>query len=116
MSWWDTPEGWILGDRPADVVGQAFDTLDPKPELQAVLDAVAAASGGAVRAKPDQGESLTARPEHADPRLVDLLAGVFAKIDQAYRERWERPSSREEKIATLSFALGARLSADFGTG
>jgi hypothetical protein len=105
MSWWDTPEGWILGDRPADIVGRAFDGLDPKPELQAVLDAVAAASQGAVRAKLEAGESLTARPEQADPQLVARLAGVFAKIDQAYQERWERPARRDEQLATLSFVL-----------
>ena len=116
MSWWDTPEGWMLGDRPADIVGRAFDALDPKPELQSVLDAVAAASPGAVRAKLAGGESLTARPESADPELVALLSGVFAQIDQAYQERWERPARRDEQLATLSFVLSAaeRYFADAG--
>jgi hypothetical protein len=116
MSWWDTPEGWTLGDRPADVVGRAFDGLEPKPELQAVLDAVAAASQGAVRAKLEKGESLTAHPERADPEMVALLAGIFEKIDEAYQERWERPARRDEKLATLSFVLSdaERYFADAG--
>lgn len=111
MSWWDRPEGWILGDRPADLVEMAFDELPAKPSLQAVLDAVAAVlarrqpGGEAVQARLEGGGSLVARPSAAVPELVARLSDAFDQIDEAYQERWQRPAQPGERLATLNFVL-----------
>ena len=112
MSWWETHGGELLGDRPADVLGEALQKAPgPKPSLQMVLDAAAAVlqSRGLAHlgAVSPRGPRFTARPEAADPALVAALTAGFAEVGKAYREYQEREPTLAEEVGTLGFVLGA---------
>lgn len=129
MSWWDAPDGEILGDRPADYLGEALDAIvqareeqnKPKPGLQDVLEALAAAllargeRFDELVAEQTEGPLLVVRPPAApDPTLVDPLREAFAKVDQAYEDRWERKPTLAEQLAVFDFVLTPEYLSDAG--
>ena len=129
MSWWDDPDGEILGDRPADLLGKALEAIvqareerdEPELSLREVLEAFATALiahgerfDELVAEQPD-GPVLVIRPPVApDPALVDPLREALAKVDQAYEERWERKPTLAEQLKVFDFVLGSEDFPDAG--
>lgn len=129
MSWWDGPDGEILGDRPADLLGKALEAIvqareerdEPKLGLQDVLEALAAALTARgerfdeLVAEQTDGPVLVVRPPAVpDPTLVDPLREALAKVEQAYQERWERKPTLSEQLKVFDFVLGSEDFPDAG--
>jgi hypothetical protein len=131
MSWWETGDGKLMGDEPADVAGDALAAVAaersarqlPKPNLKEILDALAVACRAAVpelvdaanRGKPArlvaiqegggriEGDGANLAP--GDP-AVNLFAEAVVNIARAYQEDWERKPQLRELLYAFVFVLG----------
>ena len=124
MSWWDTDDGGVTGDQPADAVRNALREIAGrrKPSLEELLRAVAAvlaAKGseylsGAPAGIPEltagdferSWEASSAGHAEAAADLTEPLARTFAAIAQIYENRWERKPRLNELLEALQFVLG----------
>lgn len=129
MSWWNIEKSDVIGDRPADIVGDAFASIAqtrrsqgrPLPTLQEVVDALAVAldrSSGSLtndngHTSPPQivvelssGVEIASRPRLVmDDAVVAAFEGAFSEIADAYISRWGRRPRRNEALYTVKFVL-----------
>ncbi len=128
MSWWNIDKNDVIGDRPADIVGDAFAYIAqtrrsqdrPLPTLQATVDAMAVALGrssGSFTNDNDHtsprvivglssGIEIELRPEPvADDALVTAFMGAFSEMVDTYISRWGRRPRRNEALYTVKFVL-----------
>lgn len=116
MSWWKNSEGMILGDVPADALALTLGRVaadrkedgKPRPTLQELLDAAAAA----LAARGEKGRRIVGRPSDRsskapDKALVAALTAAFAEIEGVYEDELERKPAPGELVATLNFVLGS---------
>lgn len=129
MSWWDIDKRDVIGDRPADIVGDTFASIAMgrrrerrrMPTLQETADAVAVA----LTRSPDaftndnghttsprvvialsSGATIASRAESvADEAVVTAFERAFAEMSRAYVDRWGRRPRRREALYTIKFVL-----------
>jgi hypothetical protein len=132
MSWWNTnSDNDIIGDVPADIIGNTFKTIvkdrstqgKPKPTLQEIVDSVAVA----LHTEPEtfivgsnktffhkvvvileSGSNQESSKDYsrANSYLVTMFLEAFQAIAHAYEERWERKPRLRELLACITFVLG----------
>lgn len=121
MSWWDIGDD-VIGDAPADIMGQALGEIarakqtQAKPTLPEILDGFAAAlrrmdagqrySFQKVVARQESGRAVAATGESADDQLVSTFGQAFANIETEYQQRFERKPRLSELLQTLLFVIG----------
>lgn len=117
MSWWDTPEGNVLGDGPADIVRSALKDFAarrdgegrPRPTLAELVAAAGEALGASdLVARLEDGPDVPAADGPPPEDLVAALRQAFAAIEEEYRTYLEREAKREEVLETVQFILGYR--------
>ena len=117
MSWWDTPEGFVLGDGPADAVQSTLQDLaarregegKPRPTLAELIAAAGAALGPPeLVARMEDGPDVRATDGPPPEDLAAALAKAFQEIAEEYRTSQKREPKREEILETLLFILGYR--------
>jgi hypothetical protein len=134
MSWWRTKhEDDLVGDEVADRVTEALDSMltarqeqgFPKPTLQDLVDAIAAALG---RARPGSAASAVATLAggeqvlgHSDATmgaqdLVTALAEAFADSAPFYRAYLDRDPKPSELAACVAFVLAGEPEAYLSDG
>jgi len=111
MSWWDTPDGYVLGDGPADLFRATLRTFAErrKPTLPELLAAAGEALGtrGLVASR-EGGPGVRASEGPADPALVAALLEAFEGIRTEYRTYVDREPKLEEILETIDFIVGYR--------
>lgn len=129
MSWWNIDKSDVIGDRPADIVGDALASIAamrrsqdrPLPTLQETVDAMAVALGRSsesfmndnghtsppgVIVELSSGIEIESRPEPvADDALVTAFMGAFSEMADTYISRWGRRPRRNEALYTVKFVL-----------
>ncbi len=129
MSWWNIDKSDVIGDRPADIVGDAFAYIAqtrrsqdrPLPTLQETVDALAVALGCSsgsftndnghtspprVIVGLSSGIEIESRPEPvADEALVTAFVGAFSGMTDTYISRWGRRPRYNEALYTVKFVL-----------
>jgi len=129
MSWWNIDKNDVIGDRPADIVGDAFASIAqtrrsqdrPLPTLQETADALAVALGRSsglftndnghtsppgVIVELSSGIEIESRQEPvADDALVMAFVGAFSEVADTYISRWGRRPRRNEVLYTVKFVL-----------
>jgi hypothetical protein len=119
MSWWDTPQGLVLGDGPADVVQRTLEVLAgrreaqgrPRPALAELLDAASAAlglSGRRLVLRSEDRPDVTSGAGAVDGELESALRQAFAEVAADYRTTLQREPRIEELLETIVFILGSR--------
>lgn len=117
MSWWDTPEGYVLGDAPADIVQTALTDLaarrgqegKPRPTLAELLAAVGSALGApGLVARLEDRPDVAAAGEPPPDDLAAALATALDGIGKEYRASLNREPAQEEILETFLFILGYR--------
>ena len=115
MSWWETPEGYVLGDGPADTVQNALTGFaarrdgegKPRPALAELVAAAGAALGAGLVARLEDGPDVRSDGEPPED-LIATLRQAFAAIGEEYRTSLDREPKPEEILETLLFILGYR--------
>ncbi len=129
MSWWNIDKSDVIGDRPADIVGDAFASIaqtrrsqdQPLPTLQETVDAIAVALGRSsgsftndkghtspprVIVELSSGIEIESRQEPiADDALVMAFVSAFSEVADTYISRWGRRPRRNEALYTVKFVL-----------
>jgi len=129
MSWWDIDKRDVIGDRPADIVGDTFTSIAMTrrregrrlPTLQETADAVAVALARSPDAFTNDnghttflhvvialssGATIASRAEPvADEAMVMAFARAFGEMARAYVDRWGRRPRRREALYTIKFVL-----------
>jgi hypothetical protein len=122
MSWWEIPPGDdVIGDSPADALGDALGKLRARTEAavgrQPTLGELLGWLADALRrgAYPQAPEELVARTEGADivaraqappeQELAELIDAALGEIAAAYDEAWDRAPRVTEVLKTLAFVL-----------
>ncbi|MES1240581.1 MAG: hypothetical protein ABUT39_03085 [Acidobacteriota bacterium] len=111
MSWWDTPDGRVLGDGPADLFRAALRSFAKRrrPTLPELLAAAGEALGtpGLVASR-EGGPDVQAAEGPADADLVSALREAFEAIRTEYRTYVDREPELEEILETIDFIVGYR--------
>lgn len=125
MGWWGTGENESIGDEPADAVTVLLAKLaslrkkkqQPPPDLQELLDCLAAAlrSTGiahpydfhGLRARLSNGVELVSNIDCNEGRaMIDALRDALIEIDEIYHEAFERSPTLREIVDNFAFVLG----------
>jgi hypothetical protein len=116
MSWWETSTGALVGDRPADALGNALTSIQHLPgplalgdllrsfeeALKANPDLVANGGTGGVRVATAPDDDPGGAPRAAVTRR---LAQALQTASDAYAERWQRRPTLDEVAENLAFVL-----------
>jgi len=122
MSWWETPPGDdVIGDGPADVLGDALGkmraraeaTIGRPPSLCELLGWFAdALRRGSYPSAPVElivraaGEKVVAHAQAPpEQELAEMIDAALGEIAAAYEETWARPPRVTEILKTLAFVL-----------
>ncbi len=129
MSWWNIDKSDVIGDRPADIVSDAFTSIaqarrtqdQPLPTLQETVDAMAVALGRSsgsftndngqvsppgVIVELSSGIEIKSRQEPVvDDALVTVFVDAFSEVADTYISRWGRRPRRNEALYTVKFVL-----------
>jgi hypothetical protein len=131
MSWWETGDGNVIGDHPADLAGGALEALAtaraagavPKSTLPEFLDALAASLRSSPPGAIDVGNRFPFRRviavtqngarvhgvgatlAAADPTVAALTL-VIGEIARGYQDVWGRSPRLAELLEIFLFVLG----------
>jgi hypothetical protein len=121
MSWWDDG-GDMLGDGPADRLTEAWRAIlgarkrgrRAKPTMAETLEAFASAMRSAALEPASRGIALhkgdrqvaVFQGASAQPELSAPFAAAIERIEQEYRQRFNRPPRPSELLKAMEFVLG----------
>jgi hypothetical protein len=141
MSWWDIGKDDVLGDRPADIIGNTLKAIartceeqgGQRPTLQQLLDNITSVLRTNLEEFSSDGTEVsvhrlvvkldsrldvksTGGAKTKDDQLVLKFCDAFQAIAKEYEERWARKPRLRELLETITFVLAARPEAFVSDG